>query len=191
MGLKKLKTAFIVIMLLAFAGCVMQQQRVSVITGGEYNKEKDLTNYFVLPYGAVSIPGKWEKDHYNSVSFQQFFKNKDSVSLAVAFGACTQYEFNTNGALKGFKFVKAFYTWDTDYFVSKYGLQRSVIEQDSINNYMIYRVYGKTGQTSFDTYFLLGEKNGNSNSFSISITDKWTEEEKITFLRNLFLVKPQ
>jgi len=39
----------------------------------------------------------------------------------------------------------------------------------------------------FDLYFLIGEKNGNLNNFSVMTTDKWTEEKKITFLRNLYI----
>jgi hypothetical protein len=189
MKIRNYKTGLFIFLVLALAGCVMQQQSVSTITGGEYNKEKDQTDYFVLPYGSVSIPGKWEKTRI--AGHQQIFKNKDSVELLIGFAPCNKYEFNTNGALKGYKFVKAFYEWDSKYLVDKYGLERRVMESDSMNNYIVYRLFGKVGQVNLDTYFLLGEKNGNSSNFSITITDKWTEETKIAFLRNLFLVKKE
>jgi hypothetical protein len=40
-----------------------------------------------------------------------------------------------------------------------------------------------------DSYFLIGEKNGDASNFSISITDKWKEDEKVEFLKKLFLNK--
>ncbi len=75
--------------------------------------------------------------------------------------------------------------------VDKYGLERRVIESDSINHYLIYRLSGKSGETNFDTYYLLGEKKRYTSNFSITITDKWTEETKIDFLRKLFLDKKE
>ncbi len=70
-----------------------------------------------MPYGTVTIPGKWDKGHQNSISHQQFFTNKDSVKIAIAFGSIKNYEFNLTGAKTGFSFVKAFYEWDSKYFV--------------------------------------------------------------------------
>ena len=162
-------------------------KKVSVITGTDYDPEKDCTKHFVLPYGSVSIPGKWNKDHSNMVSGQQFFKNKDSIGIAIAFNSISNYEFNQRGTLTGFQFTKAFYEWDSQYFVNTHGLSRKMIEEDSINHFVIYRVYGNTRQSKFDTYFLIGEKNRNVSNFSITYTDKWTEQKKVEFLKSLFL----
>jgi hypothetical protein len=164
-------------------------QRTSTLTGCTYDEKKDSTTYFVLPYGSAILPGKWEKEHYNKVSSQQFFTGKDSVNIAIAFVAYDKYEFNPKGKQKGFNFVKAYYEWDSRYMVDAYGLNRKVLERDSIHNFMIYRIYGTIKTSTFDTYFLVGEKKGNASNFSITITDKWTESKKIDFLKNLFLDK--
>src|ERR1051326_7152552 len=164
-------------------------QRTSTATGCDYDASKNITHYFVVPYGSADIPGKWEKEHYNKVSGQQFFTNKDSISLAIAFQSYKGYEFNPKGKLKGFDFVKAFYEWDSKYLIDRYELKRTILVSDSINRYIIYRIYGKQYQASVDTYFLIGEKNGNTSNFSISITDKWSENEKVEFLKKLCLEK--
>ncbi|MDQ3111327.1 MAG: hypothetical protein M3R17_15680 [Bacteroidota bacterium] len=90
MKLKNFRAGLFIIVALAFAACATQQ-RVSTIVGYDYDKTKDKTDYFVLPYGSVSIRGKCDKTF--SAGHQQFFINKDWVSLAIGFGAYNQYQF--------------------------------------------------------------------------------------------------
>lgn len=65
------------------AGCVSSY--TSTIVGGNYDAKKNATDYFVLPFGQVSIPGKWEKWAYNPSARQQFFINEDGGREAVVF----------------------------------------------------------------------------------------------------------
>jgi hypothetical protein len=180
------KVTFLILTIL-LTSCATQ--RTSTIEGVNYNESKNVTDYFVMPYGSVSLLGKWEKKNYNEISRQQFFKNQDSVIIAIAFERYDKYEFNTNGSQSGFNFVKAYYEWDSNYFVDSHGFKRQIIESDSSNHFMIYRIYGQKEKTEFNTYFLIGEKNGNVSNFSISKTEKWSEIEKILFLKNIFLTE--
>lgn len=180
-----IRTFYLVILVTTITSCV--SSRNSTIVSTNYDETKNETEYIVLPYGKVSLDGKWEKTHYNSVSKQQFFKNKDSVLLAIAFVKSNNYEFNLKGSHTGFEFVKAFYEWDSKYFVETHGLEREVIEENNTNNYMIYRIYENTDKEGFDTYFLIGERNGNASKFSISITEKLTPLEKVQFLKTIYL----
>ncbi len=166
-------------------GCVTK--RTSTIVSFDYDQAKNQTNYSVLPLGSVSMPGKWTKTRYNSVSNQQFFTNDESIEIAVAINRYDRYEFNEDGKVKGFAFVKAYYEWDSKYFVDQHGLKRSLLENDSLNNYLIYRIFSPTGAGKIDTYFLIGERGGNTKNLSISYTDKWSESKKIEFLRDLFV----
>ena len=175
-----IKGIIILFVLLQMAGCA--SNKMSTIVGGDYDEDKDVTSYFVLPLGQVSIPGRWEKTRYDKVSRQQFFTNQDSIIIALAFGRFDSYEFNTKGALKGYDFIKAFYEWEAEYFESK-GLERQLLESDSTKKYMVYRFYGQ----NYDTYFLIGERFGNVSNFSINATNKWPEKDKILFLKRLFL----
>ena len=160
--------------------------KATTLVGGEYNEAKNITEYFVIPYGSVSLPGKWEKRNYDNVSKQQFFMNEDSVIVAVAFGRYDSYEFNRDGKLKGYDFVKAMYEWDSSYFQDTFGFQRKIIETDESKNYIIYNISNPQKENSVNTFFLIREKNGNVSNFSVNYTDKWTEDEKIRFLKNLY-----
>lgn len=176
---------FILIAIVFLTSCATQ--KVSTIVGCDYNDKKNTTDYFVLPYGSVSIPGKWKKTNYNSVSRQQFFKNSDSIIIAIAFGPYDKYEFNADKTKKGLDFALVYYEWDSKYFVESHKLKREFIEKDSINNFVIYRIYGEKEGVEFDTYFLVGERNGFVSNFSIMDTDKWYEKEKNDFLKRLYI----
>jgi hypothetical protein len=184
MNINLIKTFLLLSITILLTNCATQ--RTSTLIGGNYNDTKNETDYFVLPYGTVTLPGKWEKTNYNTISKQQFFRNQDSVIIAIAFGRFDKFEFNMNGSETGYNFVKAFYEWDSKYFVDSHGLKRQPLESDSSKNFMVYRIFGQIGKGKFDTYFLIGEKNGNISNFSISETDKWTESEKTTFLKHIF-----
>lgn len=155
-------------------------QGISTLVGGDYDADQNATEYFVMPYGKTALPGKWEKGEYNQVSRQQFFHNQDSIEVAVAFGRYDYYEFNKDGSLKGFDFLQDFYDWDSKYFEDQ-GLNRQLLEENRDNNYIIYRIYGP----KVNTYFLIAEKNGNIGNFSVNSTEKWTETEKLAFLKAL------
>ena len=166
-------------LLFVFSLMCCVSQKATTIVGGEYDAKKDVTEYFVFPYGSVSLPGKWNKTDYNTESKQQFFTNKDSVVVAIVFGRSKSYEFNKDGSLKGNDFLNS--------FKESHGLDWKILETDNINNYMIYRIYGITDESKFDSYFLMGEKNGSVSNFSVYNTNKWSESDKIIFLKNLYL----
>jgi hypothetical protein len=179
---------FLLLTVFILTSCATQRG-TNTIVSCEYDKTKNQTDYMVFPYGSVSIPDKWERTTYNSVARQQFFTNSDSIIIAVAFSPSNKYEFNQDNSKKGFDFAQAFYEWDSEYFVNNFKLNREVIETDSISGYIIWRVYGENNNTLWDTYFLFGEKNGFVQNFSVMKTDKWTTEQKVTFLKKLYTEK--
>ena len=153
--------------------------KTSTIVGFDYNEKDNTTDYFVFPFGSVTIPGKWNKTNYNSISRQQFFKNSDSVTIAIAFVPCDKFEFNIDKSKTDFEFIKAYYDWDSHFFVSQHGLESKVLEMDSTNNYIIWKLWGKLNDEKIENYFLFGEKNCFVSNFSILSTNKWSEKEKI------------
>ena len=182
--MNKVKYLFGLLLISVLASGFMPLEVVaqSTIAGAEYKPDKNITEYFVFPYGEVSLPGKWEKLQYVSKSHQQFFINDESVLIAIVFGAVNDYDFNRNGSLKGYDFVKAYYDWESDYFV-KSGFETKIIETDQPNSYIIWRLWGQ----KYDTYFLFGERDGRVCNYSVNITDKWTEDEKIKFLKGIYI----
>lgn len=173
---------FLSLSLMAILTSCGTPKSVSTLVGGEYDADKDITDYFVFPYGQVSLPGKWEKGRYESTSRHQYFYNQDSITIGIAFTPSNKYEFNSNGLLKGYDFVQAYYKWESDYF-STLGLESKIIESDQSKPYIIWRVFGQ----NYDTYFLFGERNGHVSNFSINPTDKWTTDEKVQFLKSIYL----
>ena len=182
----KIKHLLLLFVVAFFSNCVTQ--RTTTLVGCDYDKAKNQTDYLVFPYGSVAIPGEWNRTTYNQTARQQFFQNPDSIIIAIAFGPCNKYEFNKENTKKGFAFVTAFYEWDSEYFVSNYQLNQEKIESNERDNYIIWRTFGENNNTYWDTYFLFGEKNGFANSFSIMKTEKWNRDEKIDFLRKMYLV---
>ena len=158
---------------------------ISTITGMEYNSQKNETDYFVLPYGSVSIPGKWDKTHYNEIAKQQYFKNKDSVIISIAFAPINKYEFNTDGKLQGFNFVHSFYEWESKYFIQQHKLNSKIIEKDSTKNKILFRIHGDIEQGNFDTFFMVTEKGNMASVFSVTRSDKWSRNETIDFLNSI------
>ena len=154
----------------------------STLVGGQYEAKTNTTEYFIFPLGSVSLPGQWVKGNYNSVSGQQWFK-KDSISLAIAFTQCDKYEFSKKD-LKDFNFVKEYYEWDSKYLADTKKLTRQIIVSDSVNQYIIWRLFGD----NFDNHFLFGNKNCAVHNYNVA-TKKWTEEEKVQFLQRLYLKK--
>ena len=164
-------------------------KKISVVESTEFNSETNSTQHFVLPLGTVSIPGNWKKTKHNDVSHQQFFTNKDLISIAIAFTRFDDYEFNLNKSKKGIEFVNAYYEWDSKYLANKYGYTRTIIEKNEEENFIIWRLHSSKKSVNIDNYYLFGEKNGNVSNFSVEYTEKWTSEKKISFLKDLYLAK--
>lgn len=184
------KSVLLVTTVILLNSCSTSKNAESTITDVNYDKDKNVTEYLVFPYGEVLIPGKWTKSNYNRVSRQQFFINEDStITIAVVLGRTEKYEFNKNNDFKGYSFVNKFYKWDTEYFISNFNFKRELLEEDKKNNLIIYRIYGKVKQDNVNTYFLISNNNGYVKNLSISITDKWNKEEKITFLKKMYFNK--
>jgi hypothetical protein len=81
------------------------------------------------------------------------------------------------------------YDWDSKYLIEKLNLESIIIEENKIENYIIYRLFKIKQNINFDTFFLIGEKNGICYNLSISKTSKLTEKEKVDFLKKLFYMK--
>jgi hypothetical protein len=173
-------TALISIGLLIFACSPLT---TSTIVGGQYEAKTNTTDYFVLPYGSVSLPGQWKKERYNSVSHQQWFINDDSITTAIAFTHCNGYEFSKKG-LNDFAFVKAYYEWDSKYLAERLKCNRTILVADSINKYIIWQL----SSDRLNNYFLFACNNCNVHNYNIS-TKKWSQEQKIKFLQDLYLTK--
>ena len=181
-----IRVIVVIVIMASFVSCT--SSRETILLSLNYNENKNQTEYMVFPFGNATIPGKWEKTLYNSISKQQSFVNEDSIRIAIAFGSFTSFEFNLDGSKKGFEFVKAYYEWDSKYLIEKHNLNREILSQDSTNNFIIWRIQGTNKGEPIDNVFLFGIKNRNVSNLSI-FTDKWDLDKKTKFLKDLFMNK--
>lgn len=164
--------------------CASYRNTVTVIEGANYDQEQDSTTYFRFPYGSVSFSGEWTKATYVETSKQQFFTNSDSVKFSVALNPIVKYEFNADGSKTGFDFVQSYYKWDTDFLISQIeGLKSEILVSDNVNNILIYRLFNEKG---INNYFLISEKNGILMILTESDSDKWSQEQRISFLKDVY-----
>lgn len=157
-------------------------QSRSTITGINYNKKKDRTEYLVFPYGSIHLPGRWKKEEYIKSSRQQAFRN-DSVFVLAALLPCDKFEFSEPG-LEGFAFVQKYYKWEAEFNSNKRQLTTERLVEDSLENYIVFKVFGN----NINNTFLFGARGCSVFGISVS-TSKWTEEQKILFLKNVYLEK--
>ncbi|MDR1722890.1 MAG: hypothetical protein LBR84_02985 [Tannerella sp.] len=183
------KIILIFFAVLCFASCATYRNTEQTLVSCDYNEKKDQTEYMVFPFGNVNIKGKWEQTKYNSSARQQFFTNSDSVTISIAMGLSKKFEFNADGSLKGFDFVKAFYKWESEYFANSFDFSSTEIETDEENKFILWRVFGTYNNADRNMYFLSFEQNGVFKNFSVQTTKKWTEEQKIEFLKSLVFNK--
>ncbi len=129
--------------------------------------------------GEVKVPGKWEKMNSINDSGQQFLTNKDDVIIAIAENPKKAYPFFKSNA-SDFENVKLFYTWDSDYYKeNKFKTEK--IKENAELEYIIW----KYNDNKLDNVFLFGSSKNNFLNLLV-YTKKWTEDEKISFLENLY-----
>lgn len=114
---------------------------IQTIEFDEYNRKKDITTYDVLPYGHATLPGKWVKGRYARISKQQLFiRPTDSLNIDLAFYSGTKLPFYTEG-LSGNSLTQQYYEWETGYQKQELHKQIELLEVDTANKYIMWRVY--------------------------------------------------
>lgn len=129
--------------------------------------------------GEVKIPGNWEQLNKMDDSGQTYLKNNEGVIIAIAQNPKKSYSFfKTN--VSDFENVKLFYTWDSDYYKEN-KFKTDKIKENAEFEYLIWKYNDK----KLDNVFLFGSSKSTFLNLLV-YTDKWTEDEKIIFLENLF-----
>jgi hypothetical protein len=175
------------ILILSFLTIVtscMGPKYVSTIVSDHYDKNKDQTTYTKFPYGSLSLPGQWTKTSLNQVSGQQNFESKDSLSTALLINQASSYPFYVKGMTSN-EFVKAFYEWDSKYFIDNIKANCSIIKQDTVNHFIIWQIIAHNDKYNVENQYLFGCENG--LVFTIfAPTRKLTFEQKIDFMETVY-----
>ncbi|TXF77342.1 hypothetical protein [Chryseobacterium sp.] len=142
---------------------------------------QDLMGYSILKTnsGEVKIPGNWVQLNKIEDSGQTYLKNKDGVIIAIAQNPKKAYSFFKSNK-SDFENVKLFYIWDSDYRKeNKFKTEK--IKENSKLEYIIW----KYNDEKEDNIFLFGSTKNNFLNLLV-YTDKWSQDEKIIFLENLY-----
>lgn len=131
--------------------------------------------------GEVKIPGKWEQLNTADDSGQTYLKNGDGVVIAIAQNPKKVYSFFKSND-SAFENVQSFYVLDSDYRKeNKFKTEK--IKENSKLEYIIW----KFNDEKLDNVFLFGSVKDNFLNLLV-YTNIWSEEEKISFLENLYKI---
>ncbi|GGP05098.1 hypothetical protein GCM10010992_19940 [Cloacibacterium rupense] len=129
--------------------------------------------------GEVKIPGEWKQHNTMDDSGQTYLSNQEHVIIAIARNPQKAYPFYKS-TYSDFENVKAFYQWDPDYRRENHYKTQHLKDNTELQ-YVIWKYHdGK-----LDNIFLFGVSKKDFLNLMV-YTDKWSEEEQIKFLENLF-----
>lgn len=158
------------------------QRRISTIESFDYIKRKKITVYTIFPYGTVSLPGKWKKG--KQYGWQQYAYNDSIGEIAIIMAPNDKINFNHDGAKKNYEFAKAYYEWESNYFKDTVGVHTELIEKDSINNFIIFRIW--LDEKNINTIMLVGGKEKLARNIAFYSSKYLSQSEKILFLKKLY-----
>ena len=140
--------------------------------------EKELTT-LKTNTSDVKIPGIWEQLNKVDDSGQTYMKNKEGIIIAVAQNPKSAYP-TFKKAKSDYENVNLFYKWDSDYYAEN-KFKTKLLKENSTLEYVIW----KYNDYKLDNVFLFGSSKDNFLNLLV-YTDKWTEEQKIIFLEELY-----
>ncbi|WHF51570.1 hypothetical protein QGN23_14270 [Chryseobacterium gotjawalense] len=141
---------------------------------------QDLMDYTTIKTnsGEVKIPGNWTQLNTVRQSGQTYLKNGDGIIIAIAQNLKKSYPFYKANR-SDFENLKAFYKWDSD-LKKKHNFKTQKLKENSNLEFIIWKY-----KDQLDHVFLFGSSEKNFLNFLI-YTNRWTENEKIQFLENLY-----
>jgi hypothetical protein len=171
----------LVCLLAAAPACKTTQ--TSVINSVYYDEPKNNTVLMLLPYGNITLPGKWKETSVREDSRQHFFSNEDTtVHIAVTKNPRRFYPFNQKQHTDR-EFTHHFVAWDTAYF-QQTGRPTQIVADSSENGFILFDVVTPSGDIP-KTLFLYGTKNGIVFNFS-GRSAKWPVTQMQSLLIRLF-----
>ncbi|MFM2387574.1 MAG: hypothetical protein RL660_2331 [Bacteroidota bacterium] len=162
-----------------------KKKRVSTLESLRYDSKTDKTTYLVVPFGKINLKGNWTEVKDKNPPYGKLVKNAQGVEILLDLLDCS-FSFNDTDKVKNYQFVERYYNWEKAYFEKSPELKTEVIERDSINNFMIYRINGKIKNEDYDTYVFVTEKDCNVMTLLISNYVNISREEKIRLFKEIY-----
>ncbi len=165
------------------SGMAQKRANSSVLTSVSYNKKTDTTHFTMIPRGSVAMKGDWKQGHYDATGRQYFFTRADSTytTLAIARNPKKNYPF-FKAQKTSYELVSDFYKWDSNFRVEK-GYQQTLIKADSVNAYIIWRVFDNQ---KTDNFFIFGTRGDLLTNYLMS-SQRLDLNQIVSFLEDLYL----
>ena len=131
--------------------------------------------------GIINIPGEWTLSSENKLTNQKFFRNKDSILIAITRNPMEKYSFHVVG-MEDTIFTQAFYDWESRHY-EKQGLEVKILEKNTKGEYIIWSVKGKD---NLNAVLLYGGKKNHGYALSMLDPKNLTINQQKAFLIQLY-----
>ncbi|WP_447641506.1 MULTISPECIES: hypothetical protein [Chitinophagaceae] len=161
-----------------------------------YDQQTQSTNYYLVSYGGMTIPGFWFKGMYDKESGVQYFVSADtSRTLAIALIKQKKLANGIDADKTPFQFVKNYPLFQKDTTNAVSTFNTDIIYSDSLNNYVIRKGILKHAAKSAEVLYLIGKKKKNGLSIALITPIKdsvpqrkiWNMDIKIDLIQNIYL----
>lgn len=136
--------------------------------------------YFNDSKDSLIIPGDWSLSSENKLTNQKFFRNADSLLLAITKNPVQKYGFFVAG-MNDATFTEAFYRWEASHY-QKIGYDVRTLQESAKQDYVLWSAKGK----DIDAILLYGAKKGFGYNISMLERQKLTEVQVTSFLIQTF-----
>ena len=153
----------------------------TVIYSADYDSIEKVTNYDKYPFGHVKMPGEWILEKYDQSNRTHFYRDTNQVSVGIGMYFCSATPFYQK-EMSDSTYIMEYYKWDSEYWKEQINGNARIVETDSLNNTILWNL---KDDNKLNTFYLFGTRYHRSYYFYVS-TDKWTDTEKISFLKTLY-----
>lgn len=160
-----------------------QEPKVSV--SDSYDGAQDKTTLSINPFGEIVIPGRWTPTWFEESNNSQELVDSNETILNVTF-IPKKYSLFPSIGLNDREFVVSAYQLESDGCL-KSGYTSKIVAEDPNDNYIMWMLSEDSNK-----HYLIGAKSNNVYIFTISSgttlnKDSLSQDEKINFLKNLYL----
>ncbi|MES2558190.1 MAG: hypothetical protein V4590_00510 [Bacteroidota bacterium] len=179
-----MKTQYLTAIVLAFivTSCLTRPhtQHIS-LTNCAYAPGSKSTNFsHIGDYGfTIEIPGEWKFIGFDKSSRDNIFSDSLNQRLFIFNGSRGTSSFNKNN-LEGDDFIRLFYNWDAEWYLSNNTRLKTRIIEKNTNNYLIAE-YADSSSVSTSLY---GTKSG--NGVRITIVSECNRSPQTTLISAIY-----
>lgn len=183
MTIKKIISILIIFLLFS---CSLSKQYKNIFESFFYDKETDITHFRIEEDYEMNLSGNWRIRSYRNNTNQYYLSNStDNATLIISAFDIKKYapSKDTTNPLDKLLFLEEYYIWDTKNLSKQYDITENLIEEDTIQNYILCRLGDEKAKR--DIIILYGIKY--NHLFSIIQEEKNRHYAlRSTFVTNIF-----